>query len=68
MENNDKEIKFVVDKKSCAGCGGCIQACPYDAISYENDGKVKINEEKCQKCGECFLICPFEAIKKIKKN
>jgi len=40
MENNDKEIKFVVDKKSCAGCGGCIQACPYDANSYENDGKV----------------------------
>ncbi|MBU4269710.1 4Fe-4S binding protein [Candidatus Dependentiae bacterium] len=68
MENKKSLIKFLVNKKNCAGCGGCIQACPHDAIFYENDGKVKINEEKCQKCGQCVLICPFEAIKKIEEK
>ena len=67
LMENKKNIKFIVDKKMCAGCGACIQACSYGAINYEDDGKVIIDQEKCKACGECVLVCPFEAIKKIQK-
>lgn len=59
------KVKIVVDKKLCAGCGGCIQACPTNAIAYDDDGKVSIDQEKCIQCEQCITVCPFDAI--IKK-
>jgi len=58
-------IKFKVDKSKCAGCGACLNFCPYKAIKIGEDGKAEIIEEKCQKCGKCKEACPFNAIVEI---
>ncbi len=58
-------MKFKVNKSKCAGCGACLQACPYGAIKIGEDGKAFIDQSKCQKCGTCQEICPFDAIQKI---
>ena len=55
-------VKFKINKLKCAGCGACIKACPYRAISIKEDGKAVIDIKKCQGCGECKEICPFNAI------
>jgi ferredoxin len=54
--------KFKIDKSKCAGCGACLNACPYGAIKIGEDGKAVIDKEKCQGCGKCKEICPFDAI------
>jgi Fe-S-cluster-containing hydrogenase component 2 len=51
-----------IDGEKCTGCGLCVDACPVEAISLEND-KAKVDAEKCVDCGQCVEECPNEAIK-----
>lgn len=53
----------MVDKKKCIGCGTCVQLCPVEAISFDEDGKAVIDPKKCIKCGTCEASCPVSAIK-----
>ncbi|DAC73245.1 MAG TPA: 4Fe-4S ferredoxin [Thermoplasmata archaeon] len=48
-----------VISRNCAGCQLCIEACPYDAISFDEEKKIVIvNEILCQGCGACSAVCP----------
>ncbi|MGV8144693.1 MAG: 4Fe-4S binding protein [Methanothermobacter sp.] len=57
-----REGKVVIDDVACQECGVCINRCPEDALSFEDD-KVKVDTEKCILCAECEGICPMNAIK-----
>ncbi len=50
----------VINEK-CIGCGACIRACAYDAISV-SEKLAEINIDKCTLCGACVQACPFDAI------
>jgi heterodisulfide reductase subunit A len=53
-------------EEKCAGCGMCVNLCPYQALSLvdkEGGGKVmKVTEAKCKGCGTCGGFCPGGAI------
>ena len=51
-----------IDGEKCTGCGLCVDACPVEAISLEND-KAKVDAGKCVDCGQCVEECPNEAIR-----
>ena len=51
-----------VDEEKCIGCNVCVERCPVDAISMENE-KAKINMEECIHCGTCHSVCPSEAVR-----
>jgi heterodisulfide reductase subunit A len=51
-------IARVISSK-CAGCKLCIEICPYDAITFDEEKKiVVVNEILCQGCGACSALCP----------
>jgi NAD-dependent dihydropyrimidine dehydrogenase PreA subunit len=54
-----------VDVESCTLCSTCLEACPVDALSLENEGgeeAVQVDQDLCLGCGQCAYQCPEEAI------
>ena len=55
----------VADLTKCVGCGNCINGqngCPVEALSFGEDGKIRIDQEKCVGCGICRSRCPHDAV------
>ena len=50
-----------IDQEKCNGCGLCVDVCPLQAISLEND-KAKVDDDSCTECGQCIDECPNKAI------
>ncbi|TVR72614.1 MAG: 4Fe-4S dicluster domain-containing protein [Marinilabiliales bacterium] len=51
-------------KVACIGCGKCIKACKFDAITMENN-LAYIDPVKCKLCRKCAPECPTSAILEI---
>ncbi len=42
----------------CARCQRCIEACPYQARSYDRDeDQIIVDQAVCQGCGSCAAVC-----------
>ena len=54
----------VVNEDLCAGCGMCVDVCPYDAPALDELwGVSRINAVLCKACGACAVTCPAKAIR-----
>jgi methylamine methyltransferase corrinoid protein reductive activase len=49
----------------CAQCYKCIKVCPNDAITVDDEGRVKIRTDLCDgaHCLKCVHACPSESFK-----
>lgn len=52
----------------CIGLGDCLRACPFGAISVDDNGKMIICEDICVGCGKCAAVCPKSLISIIPKG
>jgi len=49
--------------EDCTGCEGCIEPCPFDAISIDQEGnRAIVDFDRCMGCGVCESQCPVQAI------
>lgn len=39
----------------------CIDACEWEALWMDDDGRLQIDESKCNGCGACQHVCPSSA-------
>jgi formate hydrogenlyase subunit 6/NADH:ubiquinone oxidoreductase subunit I len=60
-DNGGTPMAAQVNMDECTGCGVCVDTCPVEAITM-NDDKALIDPEKCTECGLCVDACPSEAI------
>ncbi len=51
-----------VNADECVGCGTCVDECPSEAISMNDEDIAVINADECTDCGMCVDACPTEAI------
>ena len=65
-------MEKVLDKEKCVNCRACVNRCPKEAITMEEDNYgffyPVINKEKCIDCGLCIKICPILNLKEKQKN
>ena len=58
MKNN---VMLVADSK-CAGCAACLNACPANAITMQENREgflmPCVSEDTCTDCGKCLRTCP----------
>lgn len=51
------------EKKDCCGCSACVQRCPKQCISLQEDNEgflyPKVDEDTCIHCGLCEKVCPI---------
>jgi len=52
----------VVDPEKCEGCETCVDECPTEAISMNDDGIAEVDADECVECETCVDVCPNEAI------
>ncbi|HEC40999.1 MAG TPA: hypothetical protein ENI29_22325, partial [bacterium] len=55
-------IRAKPSDERCAKCFKCIEACPYSAISINENGNLVVDLILCRGCGTCAATCPSKAI------
>ncbi len=55
--------RITVNEKECDGCGWCIQACKYGAITLTPDNRKAIVCDTCQGSPVCVQWCPESALR-----
>ncbi len=49
-------------REKCARCGTCIQACPHQALAFDEQGYISVEWLRCDGCGVCAAACPQGAL------
>ncbi len=61
----NKGYTVSINENLCRGCGRCVNACPYRAVSFHSNplgsGYAVVDEALCKGCGNCISICPSDA-------
>lgn len=60
-ESQNNKIQIICDKAKCTQCLHCIDICPSNAISLNND-HIEIDSTKCTSCFSCVNSCPSKAL------
>ncbi len=62
LEQSEETGVIMVDEDKCTGCGWCIEACDYGAITLHPEKKVVIVCDLCDGDPKCVQWCPEEAL------
>jgi len=61
MHAHHTEGKITWDQEKCVLCNQCVEICPLDACSFDNE-LFYYNQKKCWRCGRCARVCSEGAL------
>lgn len=64
IAKDDPNNAFRINDDLCISCGICVDECPVNAISEEDDRYI-IDESTCLICSQCLEACPTQAMDPI---
>lgn len=62
LEQSEETGIILVDEEKCNGCGWCIEACDYGAITLHPEKRVVVVCDLCDGKPKCVEWCPEEAL------
>lgn len=65
-ESQDSRQEIGVYMNRCINCMKCYEACPRDAIVFDNGER--IDREACDRCGLCVDACPSRCLVRIGRH
>lgn len=51
-----------ISDDKCKQCGECVDVCPADVLSVDENQTTVANPQDCLGCESCVSVCPEEAI------
>ncbi len=63
LEQSQGSGIIMVDADKCNGCGWCIEACQFGAITFHTSKKAVITCDLCDGEALCIEFCPRKALK-----
>ncbi|MBS3794127.1 MAG: 4Fe-4S dicluster domain-containing protein [Candidatus Thorarchaeota archaeon] len=61
LQQSEEDGHIIVDEDKCNGCGWCVEACDFGAITVGPD-KIAIVCDLCDGEPKCIDVCPVEAL------
>ncbi|MDD5581593.1 MAG: 4Fe-4S binding protein [Candidatus Marinimicrobia bacterium] len=55
-------MAVIIDHDICEGHGDCIEVCPTESLSLNENNKAICDEDTCIDCLACISACPVGAI------
>jgi len=68
LEQSEETGVIMVDEEKCNGCGWCIEACDYGAITLHPEKRVVVVCDLCDGSPKCVEWCPEEALDFVTKD
>ena len=70
LEQSEENGTILVDEEKCNGCGWCIEACDYGAITLHPEKRVVFVCDLCKDKGkpQCVEWCPEEALDYVTRD
>jgi NAD-dependent dihydropyrimidine dehydrogenase PreA subunit len=59
---DEKNMPPVVDEAKCNGCGTCVDVCPSECFTLEDNISKVTDPDACVDCESCVENCAEEAI------
>jgi len=54
-----------IDINHCTDCGECVDACPGQVFTKDEEGVRVILPEECIECRACEDVCPVDAVRLV---
>lgn len=61
-ESMSRHLELGLNRSLCDRCGNCLEACPEQALFFNDDQSLSVDRNRCNACGKCVSVCYQKAL------